>query len=106
MMALMFFNGRNLTAAGALLALPYLALAQADSTAQQALNILKQNCLSCHGVAQQMSGYDLRTRESALRGGTKGVAVVPGKADESALMGRLMGTLQPAMPLGGKLKDG
>src|SRR5579864_373310 len=73
--------------------------------AQQALQILNQNCATCHGASQQMSGYDLRTREAALKGGLRGVAIVPGKAEESALYRRLTGALQPSMPLGSKLKD-
>jgi len=52
-----------------------------------------------------MSGYDLRTREAALRGGLRGAAIVPGRADGSPLMGRLTGAVQPAMPLGAKLKE-
>jgi Protein of unknown function (DUF1553)./Protein of unknown function (DUF1549)./Planctomycete cytochrome C. len=87
------------------LRLPSIASAQAISPAQKALSILNQNCAGCHGVSQQMSGYDLRTREAALRGGLRGAAIVPGKADESALIGRLTGAVQPAMPLGAKLKD-
>ena len=85
--------------------LPFPALAQPASSAQQALQVLKQNCASCHGASQQMSGYDLRTREAALKGGLRGAAIVPGKSDESPLVRRLTGAVQPAMPLGAKLKD-
>src|SRR5579859_4098586 len=74
-------------------------------SAQQALEILNKNCATCHGASQQMSGYDLRTREAALKGGLRGVAIVPGKAEESALYRRLTGALQPSMPLGSKLND-
>src|SRR5579864_5517702 len=73
--------------------------------AQQALQILNQNCATCHGASQQMSGYDLRTREAAMKGGLRGVAIVPGKAEESALYRRLTGAVQPSMPLGSKLND-
>jgi mono/diheme cytochrome c family protein len=79
--------------------------AQAVTPAQQALSILSKNCANCHGALQQMSGYDLRTREAALRGGLRGVAIVPGKSDESALVSRLTGAVKPAMPLGATLKD-
>src|SRR4051794_3867772 len=96
--------GRPLLALSALLGLPCVSLAQTPA-AEQALSILKKNCAACHGSSQQMSGYDLRTREAALRGGTKGAAIIPGKPDESALVRRLTGALQPAMPLGAKLKD-
>ena len=46
--------------------------------------ILAENCLSCHGAAQ-MSGLDLRQRESFLKGGSRGPALVPGKAEDSLL---------------------
>ncbi len=67
--------------------------------------ILKRSCVSCHGASQQMSGYDMRTREAALKGGSHGVAIVAGKAGASPLIRRLTGAVQPAMPLGGKLPD-
>src|SRR5882757_9323105 len=101
----MAYHGRPLLAISALLGLPCLSSAQSGSIADQALSILKQNCASCHGASQQMSGYDLRTREAALRGGSKGAAIVPGKPDDSPLILRLTGAVQPAMPLGAKLKD-
>ena len=46
--------------------------------------ILAENCLSCHGAAQ-MSGLDLRQRESFLKGGSRGPSLVPGKAEDSLL---------------------
>ena len=46
--------------------------------------ILAENCLSCHGAAQ-MAGLDLRQRESFLKGGSRGPALVPGKAEDSLL---------------------
>ena len=73
-------HGWPLLAISAFLGMPCLLGAQPVTTADQALSILKQNCASCHGASQQMSGYDLRTREAGLRGGSKGVAIVPGKS--------------------------
>ena len=84
-----------------LLGLPFGLSAQPDA----ALKILNQNCASCHGASQQLSGYDLRTREGAVKGGLRGAAIVPGNADSSALFRRLTGAEKPVMPLGGKLKD-
>ena len=46
-----------------------------------------------------MSGLDLSTRESMLRGGEKGPAIVPGKAEASRLYRRVAGLEKPAMPL-------
>ena len=51
---------------------------------ESAQAILAENCLSCHGAAQ-MSGLDLRQREALLKGGTRGPALVPGKAEDSLL---------------------
>ena len=44
--------------------------------------ILERSCWNCHGSAQT-SDLDLRTRESALRGGRLGPAIVPGRAEET-----------------------
>ncbi len=65
--------------------------------------IVQGTCATCHGELQ-VSGLDLRTRESALKGGDHGAAIVPGRADQSRLYRRIAGLEQPAMPLkGGKL---
>jgi len=45
-----------------------------------------KECQGCHGSAMVLSGLDLRTRESMLRGGKRGPAIVPGKASESLLV--------------------
>ena len=54
------------------------------STEQAARAILEKNCSACHGAAR-MSGLDLRQRETLLKGGTRGPALIPGKAEESLL---------------------
>ena len=55
-----------------------------SSIAQAARMVLEKNCVSCHGISE-MSGLDLREREAILKGGTRGPALVPGKAEESLL---------------------
>lgn len=62
--------------------------------------IFQANCWSCHGESQ-VSGLDLRTRDTALRGGEHGPAIVPGRADQSRLYRRVAALEQPSMP-----KDG
>jgi mono/diheme cytochrome c family protein len=57
------------------------ALGQSVSPAQA---VLEKHCLGCHGAAR-MSGLDLRQRETALQGGKRGPAIIPGKPDESVL---------------------
>ncbi len=55
--------------------------------------------MACHQGKFKKSGLDLSTRELALRGGDRGPALVPGKAQESLLY-RVAGHLaEPHMPL-------
>jgi len=82
------------------------------STAQEPVSftkdiqpILQNSCLKCHGEAMQLSKLDLRTRESALKGGEKGAAIVPGRPDESRLYRRVAGLERPAMPMDGTLSS-
>jgi len=61
--------------------------------------VLETKCLPCHGGGKtNRSGFDLATREALLRGGDNGPAVVPGKAQESALWKRITHEVQPGMP--------
>ncbi len=74
--------------------------AQTKPTTQQAAReILENNCLICHGTAR-MSGLDLRTKETILKGGKRGPAVVPGKAEESLLYLAVTHKGELKMPLG------
>ena len=59
--------------------------------------IFQASCESCHGEPQ-VSGFDLRTSESALKGGDHGGDIVPGSADQSRLYRRIAGLEQPSMP--------
>ncbi len=65
--------------------------------------ILEKSCLGCHGVGSQLGGLDLRSRESALKGGVRGAAFAPGKADQSLLYHFITGRRTPVMPPTGKL---
>jgi hypothetical protein len=78
------------------------ALAQAPSEFSRAIRpILERSCWNCHGEALQLSGLDLTTRASALRGGDSGSAVVPGRAEESRVYRRVAGLEEPSMPMEG-----
>ena len=57
--------------------------------------ILSAKCWVCHGRREQMGGLDLRTRQSMLRGGKSGPAVVPGKPKSSLLVKRIAGQEMP-----------
>ncbi len=63
--------------------------------------IFERSCWNCHGEASQLSDLDLRTREDAIAGGTRGQALVPGRAEESRLYQVLAGLADPPMPMGG-----
>jgi hypothetical protein len=47
-------------------------LAQDEELAQKAIQILKQNCLECHGPIAQRNGLRLDSREGLLAGGNSG----------------------------------
>ena len=61
--------------------------------------ILEKNCLGCHGPAQ-MSGLDLRQRDTILKGGKRGAAIVPGDAEGSLLYQAVGGKGELKMPPG------
>jgi uncharacterized protein DUF1553/uncharacterized protein DUF1549/cytochrome c len=71
------------------------------SFARDVLPLFEGSCGGCHGEAAQLSRFDLRTRESALRGGARGSDIVPGNAEASRLYRRVAGLEQPSMPAQG-----
>ncbi len=79
-------------------------LVHADDT-NGAVAILQQKCLTCHGDAA-MSGLKLTSRENALKGGTRGPAIVPGKSSESVLYKAVSGSGEVLRmpPVGGGLQ--
>jgi Protein of unknown function (DUF1549)/Protein of unknown function (DUF1553)/Planctomycete cytochrome C len=56
--------------------------------------ILQARCLNCHAKGKYKGGLSLETRESTLKGGESGPAVVPGKSGESLLV-ELVAGLDP-----------
>src|SRR5215207_5880772 len=48
--------------------------------------VLVKSCVDCHGGDEVQSGFDLATRKGLIRGGSKGPAVVAGKAMDSNLI--------------------
>jgi Protein of unknown function (DUF1549)/Protein of unknown function (DUF1553)/Planctomycete cytochrome C len=59
-----------------------------------------EKCLHCHGGEEVESGFDLATRKSLMRGGSKGAAIVPGKSHESRLVALITHNEDPHMPEG------
>ena len=72
-------------------------LAQDDA----AVSILQENCASCHGSAV-MAGLDLRQREGLLKGGARGVALIPGNSQGSLFLQAVRKTGSLQMPPGKK----
>jgi hypothetical protein len=66
-------------------------------TQQDILPILRLRCTVCHGTRVQEAGLDLRTRQSLLRGGTSGPAIVPGDPDASLLVQRVHASEMPPL---------
>jgi mono/diheme cytochrome c family protein len=56
--------------------------------------ILKKSCLDCHGEDVQMGGYRLDKREFAVKGGDRGVAIIPGKSEKSPLIHYVAGLVK------------
>jgi hypothetical protein len=54
--------------------------------ADSPMAILESRCLACHSSQVAMSGLDLSSRPAALKGGTRGAAMVPGDPAASLLI--------------------
>ena len=67
--------------------------------------ILAGTCQKCHGAEKQKGGLRLDSRESALKGGESGAAVVPGKPTESPMIDAV-NYRGLEMPPNGKLNPG
>src|SRR6266850_7340890 len=63
--------------------------------------LLAQQCFSCH-TDEKMGGLRLDSKESVLKGGTRGPAVVPGEPDKSLLLDAVRQTGELRMPKGGQ----
>ncbi len=48
--------------------------------------LLAEHCYDCHGEKKQKGGLRLDSRESTLKGGDSGTAVIPGKVEDSLLI--------------------
>ena len=65
--------------------------------------ILDRSCIRCHGPERPKSGYRLDHRESALKGGANGVAIIAGKSAESPFIHYVAGLVEDMeMPPSGK----
>jgi hypothetical protein len=60
--------------------------------------ILAARCLECHSQDKRKGGLSLATYADALEGGRNGAVIRPGSADDSLLLDRLTGDVEPQMP--------
>ena len=79
--------------------------AQDADLAVRAAKVLEQRCLMCHGPSLAQSGLNLHTRETALKGGARGAAIVAGKPAESRLIQAVRRSGDLAMPPSPKLPE-
>ncbi|MFM8221733.1 MAG: DUF1549 domain-containing protein, partial [Planctomycetaceae bacterium] len=70
---------------------------------KQVRPVLIEHCLKCHGPEKQEGGLNLATRESLLKGGDSGAALVAGQPAESLIIEALEYLGEPKMPPSGKL---
>src|SRR5262245_3369314 len=60
--------------------------------------ILADKCAYCHSGKIQESKFDMGSYEALMKGGKRGVAILPGKPMESLLIKLSGKTMNPAMP--------
>ena len=72
--------------------------AKSSAETAQAMAILRDNCVSCHGMGKTKGGLSLMTREQALKGGDEGPALSASKPSESRLLQLLEPGADPHMP--------
>ena len=60
--------------------------------------VLLENCLKCHGGESVKSDFNMVTRAGLLKGGQDGPAVIPGDAENSLLLKKILHKSAPGMP--------
>ena len=67
--------------------------------------VLATTCVKCHGAAKAENGLRVDRRESLLKGGDSGPAIVPGDPDKSVLIRALRYVDDPKMPPAKRLPE-
>src|SRR5688572_18119315 len=57
--------------------------------------IFSKYCAGCHGTDEPESGLSLDSFAALQKGGERGAAIVPGRADASLLIRALTGEIEP-----------
>ena len=61
------------------------------SFAKEIQPLFEASCINCHGRGKEKGGFRLDTRETTLKGGDSGPALLPGKSAESLLIALVQG---------------
>ena len=69
--------------------------ASSTVTEHDVLPILLRRCTICHGGTYTEGELDLRSRETILRGGESGPAIVPGDAEGSRIIQKVVADEMP-----------
>lgn len=62
------------------------------------LEILQENCVQCHSAAKRKGGLLIDSRESLIKGGDSGEAIIPGESKNSYLIETLFPDAESHMP--------
>lgn len=81
-----------------LIALVGLLVSAQAADSKAALRLLRDECLGCHKPGKAKGGLLLTTHEKMMQGGDSGLAIVPGKAEQSLLYQLLLPDADPQMP--------
>jgi mono/diheme cytochrome c family protein len=65
------------------------ATSDRQGLANRAQALLQARCARCHGEQGRAAGLDLRSRDTILKGGASGPAIIPGQPDESLALQRV-----------------
>ena len=80
---------------------PLAGAAPAPPPAPDGVAILKTHCFGCHNAKVSQSNLNLTTRETALEGGERGAAIIPGDSKNSLVYQFAGHLIQPFMPPAG-----
>ena len=86
----------------AALVLAFVPLTVGAENNSDGLSILKSRCFACHNAKTVQGKLDLTTRESALRGGERGPAIIAGNASGSLVYQFAAQQVRPFMPPAGE----
>src|SRR5215475_8954314 len=79
--------------------------AQVNTTAPEAVSLLRANCSPCHSLQNRSSGLSVDSRAEILQGGNRGPAIKVGASADSLLVQAIEQKGELKMPPGRRLSD-